>query len=201
MSNRKTELTAAVATLKSKASGGVPKIGEIGLQDKTIYLNVFLGGAAGTINLVDANTRRLVGVTNLDGSKLNPGRDYIIDSIRFMNGNGGSTANTPEQNQLIAKSVDYTNGAIAVLRSAEFRITQGSNNLLDMPVSDLVGDIVTGTGASPVTAGFRNISTNPLLRSNQEFSLELEFPNGVVMPATGNGLCVRIEMRVHQAKR
>ena len=192
MSNRKTELTAAVATLKAKADGGVPKVGQIGLQDKTIYINTFLGGSTGIINLVDSNTKRLVGVTNLDGNKLNAGRDYIIDSIRFMNANGTAAD---------IKGADYTNGAIAQLKNAEFRISQGSNNLLDMPVSDIVGDIVTGTAAAPATAGFRHISTSPLIRSNQEFTMELEFPSGVAMPTTGNGLCVRIEMRVHQAKR
>lgn len=191
MSNRKTELAGAVATLRgAKVNGGVPKVGQLGVQDKTIYLNFSAAGQAGIVNLIDSNTRKIIGVTNLDGNKLNPGRDYIIDSIRFMNAAGTDIM-----------AADYTNGVPVAMKNAEFRIVQGSNNLLEMPVSDLTGDLV----AKDILAGFRNISTLPMIRSNEEFAFELEYAKGTTVPAAGTtasgGLCVRIEMRVHQAKK
>ena len=57
--NRKSELASAVATLKAKANGGVPRVGQVGLTDKTLYLNVSCKGQGGTIQLVDVNTKRL----------------------------------------------------------------------------------------------------------------------------------------------
>lgn len=56
------------------------------MTDKTLYLNVKIKGNAGIVNLVDVNTRREVGITNIDMLKLNAGRDYILDSMRVLVG-------------------------------------------------------------------------------------------------------------------
>jgi hypothetical protein len=182
--SRKSQLLSAVSTLKAKENNGIPHVGRVALTDKTLYLNVSVKGNAGTIQLIDVNTKREVGVTNIDGNKLNAGRDYIIDSMRILRGSV-DTANVKADKYLA------TGTLVEALQNAEIRIKQGGNILVDMPVSDLFN-------GSPIEM-FRNISTSPLIVSNQEFEFEIEYPRGVSVPADAN-MNIRFEFRVHQAK-
>jgi hypothetical protein len=183
--SRKTQLLSAVSTLKAKDQGGVPHVGRVALTDKTIYLNVNVKGQAGTIQLIDVNTKREVGVTNLDGNRLNPGRDYIIDGVRVLRG-VKNTANVKNDQYSQTGSLDE------VFQNAELRIKQNSNILLDMPISDLY---------NPASGNevFRNISTSPLIQSNMEYEIEIEYPKGFTVSAVTD-LNIRLEFRVHQAK-
>lgn len=189
MSSRKQELASAVATLKAKnTQGGEPKIGQVGLIDKTIYVGFETTGKAGTMKVVDVNTKRLVGITNLDGNKLDAGRDYIIDSARILFGEDQSD---PIEGQ------DWMAGSRCpeAFKNAEIRILQGSKVVLDMPITDLV----YSADASGNTL-FRPISTSPLLVSNKEFEIEIEFPNGQTVTSDSKSFA-RLEFRAHQAKR
>lgn len=183
--SRKTQLLSAVSTLKAKDQGGVPHVGRVALTDKTLYLNVNVKGQGGTISLIDVNTKREVGVTNLDGNRLNAGRDYIIDGVRVLRGTTGS-ASVKNENYVATGALDVA------LQNAEVRIKQNGNILLDMPISDLFNPANT-------VELFRNISTSPLIVSNMEFEFEVEYPRGVAVPA-GADLNIRFELRAHQAK-
>lgn len=183
--SRRTELASAVATIKAKRNGGIPKVGQVELTDKTLYLNVSVKGHGGTIQLIDVNTKREVGVTNIDGIKLNAGRDYILDGIRLLRGSTASAS---------VRSEKYTSTGTLVeaLQNAEIRIKQGGNLLVDMPISDLFN------GSSEEL--FRSMSTSPLIRSNMEYEFEIEYPKGVSVPSDVENN-IRFELRVHQAKR
>jgi hypothetical protein len=183
---RRSELASAVATLRAKARGGVARIGNVGLTDKTLYLNVKTAGMGGTVQLVDVNTKREVGVTNLDGNKLNSGRDYIIDGIRVLYGKNVAETNLNNEKWLDPNTVELP----AVLQNAEIRIKQGENVLLDMPLRDLYEN---------PDAAFRSISTSPLIISNKEFEFEIQFPTSVSVP-TDLPYNIRFEMRAHQGK-
>lgn len=188
MNSRKQELASAVATLKAKnTQGGEPKIGQVGLIDKTIYIGFETTGKAGIMKVVDVNTKRLVGITNLDGNKLDAGRDYIIDGARILFGND----NDPVEAQ------NWQSGRTCpdALKNAEIRILQGSKVIFDMPVSDLIYN----ESASGITE-FRSVSTSPLLVSNKEFEIEIEFPSGQSIPSADKSFA-RLEFRAHQAKR
>lgn len=186
--SRKSELASAVATIKAKRNGAVPRVGQVELTDKTLYLNVAIKGQAGTVGIVDVNTKREVGITNIDGNKLNAGRDYIIDSLRVLRGTGSATLKNETWDNTNINSNKLFDGAFL---NAELRIKQDGNVLIDMPMTDLLGD---------TTNFFRSISTSPLIRSNLEFEIEIEYPKGVsVTSATDTN--VRFEFRVHQAKR
>lgn len=182
--SRKAQLLSAVSTLKAKENSGIPHVGKVALTDKTLYLNVNVRGQGGTIQLVDVNTKREVGVTNLDGNKLNPGRDYIIDGIRVMKGSTAAAS--------VKSEVYVTTGTLdKALQNAEIRIKQGGNILIDMPVSDLYN------GSQEEI--FRTISTSPLIVSNQEYEFEIEYPKGVAVSDAAD-LNIRFEFRAHQAK-
>ena len=182
--SRKGQLLSAVSTLKAKENSGIPHVGKVALTDKTLYLNVNVKGQGGTIQLIDVNTKREVGVTNLDGNKLNAGRDYIIDGIRVLK---GSTAAASVKAEVYVT----TGNLVEALQNAEIRIKQGGNILVDMPMSDLYN------GNSNEI--FRNISTSPLIVSNQEFEFEIEYPKGVAVSGAAD-LNIRFEFRAHQAK-
>lgn len=182
--SRKGQLLSAVSTLKAKDNNGIPHVGRVALTDKTLYLNVNVKGQGGTIQLIDVNTKREVGVTNLDGNKLNAGRDYIIDGIRVLK---GSTASASVKSEVYVA----TGTLIEALQNAEIRIKQGGNILVDMPMSDLYNP-----NAQEL---FRNISTSPLIVSNQEFEFEIEYPRGVAVSGAAD-LNIRFEFRAHQAK-
>jgi hypothetical protein len=186
--SRRSELASAVATIKAKRNGAVPRVGQVELTDKTLYLNVAIKGQAGTVGIVDVNTKREVGVTNIDGNKLNAGRDYIIDSIRVLRGSGSATLKNEIWDNTNINSNKQFDGTFL---NAELRIKQDGNVLIDMPMTDLLGD---------TTNFFRSISTSPLIRSNLEFEIEIEYPKGVSVTAASD-TNVRFEFRVHQAKR
>jgi hypothetical protein len=187
--SRKSELASAVATIKAKRTGAVPRVGQVELTDKTLYLNVAIKGQAGTVGIVDVNTKREVGITNIDGNKLNAGRDYIIDSIRILR---GSNASANLKNETWDNTNINSNKLFdAAFLNAELRIKQDGNSLIDMPITDLLGD---------TTTFYRSISTSPLIRSNLEFEIEIEYPKGVSVSAAADSN-VRFEFRVHQAKR
>jgi hypothetical protein len=183
--SRKAQLVSAVATIKSKDQGGVPIVGRVALTDKTLYLNVNVKGQGGTIALIDVNTKREVGVTNLDGNRLNAGRDYIIDGVRVLR---GTTASANVRNETYSQT-----GALdQALQNAEIRIKQNGSILLDMPMSDIYNPASTAEV-------FRNISTSPLILSNMEYEFEIEYPKGVSVSAAAD-LNIRFEFRAHQAK-
>lgn len=186
--NRKTQLLGAVATLKGKAQAGIPKVDGVALTDRTLYLAVPIKGQGGSIDVVDANTKREVGVTNLDGNKLNAGRDYVIDGIRVLLDNG---------NRADIRTGSWSQVGIAsfpeAFQNAELVIEQDGNVLIDnMPMSDLANSF----GVEK----FREISTTPLIRSNLEFTIKIVYPKGVSVSAAQD-VNVRFEFRAHQAKR
>lgn len=183
--SRKAQLLSAVTTLKGKENAGIPHVGRVALTDKTLYLNVNIKGQGGTISLIDVNTKREVGVTNLDGNRLNAGRDYIIDGVRVLRGTTGA-ANVKSENYAPTGALD------PALLNAEIRIKQDGNVLLDMPISDIFNP-------QAVSEVFRNISTSPLIRSNMEFEFEIEYPKGVAVSAAAD-MNIRFEFRAHQAK-
>lgn len=183
MSNRRQQLVASVAVLKAKhnRNNGQPAVGEIALTDKTIYIAKSLKGMGGIVKLIDVNTKKEVGVTNFDGNKLNVGRDYIIDGVRVK----FDTA------ALTTKTATWSDALPAELLNAEIRIKQDNQLLFDMPLSDL---------ANFNYDDFRDISTSPIIRSGEEFEIELEFPQGSSFGAADEAN-IRFDFRVHQGKK
>lgn len=186
--SRKNQLLGAVATLKGKAQAGIPMVDGVALTDRTLYIALNIKGQGGTIDVVDANTKREVGVTNLDGNKLNAGRDYVIDGIRVLLDTTNSAAlGSASWSKL--ESAEFP----AAFQNAELVIEQDGNVLVDnMPMTDLAD----GGGFEK----FREISTTPLIRSNMEFTIKIVYPKGVAVSAATDKN-IRFEFRAHQAKK
>lgn len=151
--------------------------------DTTFYLNVDVKGASGIMNLVDSNTKRVVGITNFDGNALNAGREISIRGVRLLMGSKSETD---------IKNADYNFGYVTPeVKNAELRIIQGENRLIDMPVSDIV---------QFKDADFRSLITNAFIKSQEDFRIELEFPKGVSVPTSVSAF-IRLEFRLAESKR
>lgn len=187
--NRKPVLDRAVTILNQARKATAPRPGvpapaaQIKLTDKTIYLACRVDGMSGINQLLDSNTKRLVGVTNFDGNQLSAGRDMVVDGVRVMFTSTGA--------QVEAANWQQTKALDPVLLNSEFRLKQKDNVLIDLPVTDAVNFI---------NDDFRDIATTPLLKALEEINLELETPKNVAI-AAGANLYARFEFRVTQAKR
>lgn len=183
MQNRHQVLAIALNKL---GFNGISESGKTYLTDKTFYLNVDLSGkGGGRAELVDSNTRRIEGITNFDGNKLNAGRDIVIDSVRFIEAVDGATS---------IQTADFSNTdgkAHASLAHAELRVEQAGKVLIDLPLTDF-------NKSDGDTVHFRDISTMPILKAEEEFNIYLVLPNGVTVPANKYG---RFEFRGIQAKK
>ena len=193
MSDRRKQLEAAVAVIKAKHNqnkGGATVQGTA-VTDKTIYIATSVKGAGGIIKLIDVNTKKEVGVTNIDGNKLNAGRDYVIDGARVFFDSGNANV----------RNADWKDDIPAELLNSEIKIKQDNQLLFDMPISDLT-DRIYGSGGVVIGGSnmFRDISTSPIIRTEEEFEIELEFPKGVSMSSSVEA-SLRVEFRVHQGKK
>lgn len=185
MENRNLQLNRAIKVLSSRR-----RQNEVALRpqptklvDKTFYLNTRVDGMSGINQLVDANTKKLVGITNFDGNLLNSGRDVVIDAIRIQFSTTGGKLESA--NWLGRETLP------AELQNADLRLIQTNDMLIDLPLTDMYGFKFED---------YRPIATTPLLRAKEEFKLELEFPKGVSVP-NQTPLFMRIEFRVTEAKK
>lgn len=188
MENRNPQLQRAIKVLgaRQRQTSQIARPQATKLVDKTYYLNVKVDGMSGINELVDANTKKVVGITNFDGNLLNSGRDVVIDAIRVQFTTKG----------LKIESADWQSRDTlpAELQNADLRLIQTNDMLIDLPLTDV---------QNFKTEDFRPIATTPLLRAKEEFKLELEFPKGVTVPISkeGSGMFLRLEFRVTEAKK
>lgn len=186
--DRKAQLTRAVSVLAARSQARTlaqrtPKSDPTRLTDSTFYINLRVDGLAGTTQLIDSNTRRLVGVTNFDGDTLKSGRDLVIDGI--------VTVYTATGTKVEDASWFAPTAPIKELAGAEIRLKQGNEVLIDLPISDTQGF---------KQDDYRAISTTPLLKALETFQLELEIPKGVTVPNAAP-LFLKIAIRCIQAKK
>ena len=185
MENRNPQLQRAITVLGARQRQHTQAVRPqpTKLVDKTFYLNIRVDGMSGINQLVDANTKKIVGITNFDGNLLNSGRDVVIDAIRIQYttlGDKIESANWQNKDTLPAE-----------LQNADLRLIQSNDMLIDLPLTDT---------QSFKNEDYRPIATTPLLRAKEEFKLELEFPKGVTVPG-GKALFMRLEFRVTEAKK
>lgn len=155
------------------------------LRSTTAYIAFDASGFSRKQAVVNSNTKKAVGTTNLDGDKLNAGRDLQISAARILYSTDGATLQTADfQNE---------DRLPAELQNAEVVIAQAGNKVLSMPLTDLFGHKFSD---------FREITDRPVLVANEPFTIEIEMPVGVTVPlstATINQYC-RFEFRVIESK-
>lgn len=190
MKNRIQVLTLALAAVNAVASdadknlviNSAPKV-----FDTTKYLCADLEGRGGIVELVDANTKKIEGITNFDGNRLDSGRYVAIDGIRIL------AENT---NALTINTANWTATPAAVLLNSELQIFQGED-LFTIPCSELF-NLHKGASTSN-DEDFRQISHIPVLKPDVPFKINWKFPNGSSLPTDSSYTgFVKLEFRCHE---
>lgn len=186
MSGRQANLGRAIKILGAQRQAQQVRPMPTKVTDKTYYIAVKANNLSGVIPLVDSNTKKIVGQTNFDGNMLATGRELVIDGMRVLYTTKSASGDVID--------ADWGDASVlpASFQNCEFRLNQG-DPLIDLPMTDL---------QKLTQDDFRPISSTPLLRSKEEFKMDLEFPKGVSSgtPATGNHF-LRLEFRVTEAKK
>lgn len=186
MSNRQASLGRAIKVLGGKREAQQVRPMPTKLTDKTYYIAFLATGKAGNFDIVDSNTKKVRGITNFDGNTLAVGRELVIDAVRVLQ--AIVPKGEPMTKALFRKGVTYES-----ILLADFQLTQGNESLIDLPVTDLTNF---------TDEDFRSISTTPVLRSKEEFKMQLLFPTGVTVPDVDNkDVYLRFEFRVTEAKK
>lgn len=184
--NRQASLGRAIKVIGGKRQAQQVAPMPTKLTDKTYYIAFLATGKAGTFDIVDSNTKKVRGITNFDGNSLAVGRELVIDSVRVLQ--AIAAKDTPVAKVLFREGVTYE----SILQS-DFQMTQGNESLIDLPMTDLTNF---------KNEDFRAISTTPVLRSKEEFKMQLLFPAEVTVPLVNDkDVYLRIEFRVTEAKK
>lgn len=154
-------------------------------SDTTLYVAFNASGVAGKVDLITANTKPVVGVTNFDGNKLNTGRNIVIAAARILYTTDGS--------ELVSSDWQNEDRLPAELQNAEIVITQGGKSILSMPLTDLQGDKFQA---------WRKFSDTPFIKNNEIIKMELQLPEGVTAPIESGTVKsnIRFELRVLQTQ-
>lgn len=178
-------LSVAAQILSQKGTGGKARFGDFTLTDTAFYINFSANGLGSRFKLVDSNTKKIVGVTNIDGEKFAAGKDVVIDAISLKGGFGTSV-------QIANYNENF--GVDPRLKNGEIKIKQGDNMLLQMPISEIVANENT------IEVFKRALTTPFLIKSNQLFEIEIQLPANQGIDNLPN-VFFRLEMSATQAQR
>lgn len=168
-------LTFVAALLPQETSSAISS-GQVNIQDATIYVRKQITMGGSVIKLIDGTTEQIVGLTNIDGNKLDAYRNLIIDSISFKYATD-ATESDPTKVNYVAADVPLA------LRNSELVLRQNNRTPINLPIMSLVA----GKDASPGSVeGDRFIlRVMALIREGQKFELNIEVPDGATL-GTGN---------------
>lgn len=146
--------------------------GELGLRTGELVIKKLIS-FGGTVELLDANTSQLVGVSSFNGNKLDDAINFIFDKIRI--GYSNDVAADLEAELLYATALPVG------LRNAQLVISQDNTVISSLPISALWNKNAGATASddyAPVS--------EQLLLSHSPISIAIKFPLGVTTPANNN---------------
>lgn len=140
----------------------------VGAQDAAIYVRKQIT-AGNVVKLIDGTTEQIIGLTNVDGNKLDDYRNFIIEKLSFKYATD-ATATDPSAVNYLAADVP------AVLRNSELVLRQEGRTPINIPIMA----ILAGKDASPgsIDGDKFNLMVWSLVREGQKFELNIEMPNG-----------------------
>lgn len=150
--------------------------GNLKFQDTCIYIRKQFT-AGNTNKLIDGRTEKVVGITNIDGNKLEKHQNIFITHVSLKYGVDASVTD--------AGLIDYNKDAMPnVLRNAELVVRQSGRVVFSLPISAL--DL--GRNASPAAVGSDRyeLSQMALINDASSFEINIEFPDGSTTPAGNN---------------
>lgn len=185
MQRGKNTIIAAAETLKMKGQNGQISFENSILTDTAYYINFDANGVGGIFNLVDSKTKRIVGITNIDGQMFLAGKDVIIDSLCLKAG-FGPTIDTADYSENF--------GIDPRLKNAEIRFRHGKNILSNLPITQIIAN------ENCIEKFARNLTAPILLQSNKEFEIQIELPKNQNISNLPN-IFFRLEMTATDARK
>lgn len=148
------------------------------------------GAGNGTFPLTKSSGNKSVGMQSFDSDKLDAGQHMVIDAACIEFGEALKADNKKPS------EVGFLTAPTAEFLAADVVLKQG-NELFRMPVSELCN---TSVGVSRDDA-YRMISHMPIVEASKVFSVYLEFPEGVSLPANAKDYFVKFSVRAHQLRK
>lgn len=102
------------------------------VSDGDLYVRLDITGKGGIYNLIDANTKKVVGESSFDGSKLPADVNMVLERVRIAYATCPTT-----DSDLTVSGQNYSalySRVPEVLANAEFVITQGGTKILELPL-------------------------------------------------------------------
>ncbi|WP_417885333.1 hypothetical protein [Zunongwangia sp.] len=156
---------------------------EIRLLKHTAYVRKDATGASSTYPFIDENTKKLGGISTMNGNALPQNMAVVADAIAIAIGEGAAG----EEGK-----VTYSTAIPAALRNANFVLKQNGREILDIPVSDLI------PAEMPTKQEdlFHDLEAFILLADEATMSWDFVFPNGAVLEPSVEGKKVFVEVRI-----
>ncbi|SHJ45270.1 hypothetical protein [Aquimarina spongiae] len=142
------------------------------LVDHTGYVRKNITGASSNFDIIDSETEAIKGVSTIKGQRLRKNEAHIITQLAVGYGSIDNAGNEG------AAQYGHTN--IAALRNANLVISQNNREVLNLPLADLIrpnGDDMNSSDQ------YYKLSAFAYLVDDEDFEMQVIFPNGVAMPA------------------
>lgn len=146
---------------------------KVKVMENVNYLRKEVVVGAGTVELLDANTAKIKGVSDFDKNQLSADTVLIISEIRV---GYDATQATAGKEALLT----YQSALPASVRSARLIIKQGGSVLYSMPLADL-NNINSGTNNEDE---YLSLAIPIVLVGNIDTNFDIEFPVGATAHAT-----------------
>jgi hypothetical protein len=143
------------------------------IKDGTLYIKTdVITGGTGTVQLIDSNTRVVVGLSTFNSTQLRAGQTFLLEQIRFGVSEVASTTSTGAASQTY--SVKVADCPLPLL-GANLVIRQGGVTVIDIPVKRLLREAISpekGVGQD----GYY-LASPKLLKPELETEISIRFPD------------------------
>lgn len=167
--------------------------GDIKLEEAAHYIRKAITGQGGTNELINNTTVEKSGVVSFDKARLHEGENLVLKAIRLGYGTtpttGGST-NPAEVNYSALKS----NSIPAALKGANLVVSQDNKVIFKRPVHDLLLDAIIDGDSEKNSYHLKTWKT---ILAGRSFSIQLEYAEGLTVPADANHF---FEVRLYGSK-
>ena len=151
------------------------------------YVRKNIIGAGSGFDILDAETKKIDGISSIKGKQLSPNQAVIFDHIAVAFALG--TANEGEEAKVAYNATNVPDD----IRNAILVITQGSREVLEIPVADLIRGMQSNNSADY----YHDLKGFHYLTDHEEIDMKLRFAPGVSITPGGaeNNLQKYLEVR------
>lgn len=144
--------------------------GSFATLEHTLLVRKVIAGEAGSVDFIDANTRKLNGISNIVENKLPKNAAFLARGVVISYGVGDETAIGAEALETALPGA---------LKNATLKVEQGSSVIMERPISDFVSK---GTATSPAE-NILELASPAVLRDDEPMTWKIIYPEGATVSA------------------